>query len=131
VPILKDRSLESPIEHSGHLAKEESNMNIKRDQNRVFSLVFVMILAALLLQACGGVGVTFQGQVQPSGTGINITGGIQPVPTGQSAAPAQPGTSGGPNLTSAALLLLVAIGILLVLILVLLVGRNSNRTDRP
>ncbi|SRR5258708_2399240 len=103
-------------------------MKLRRAYPKFSALIFTLILSSLILSACGA--ARNQEQVQPAGTsGINITGGIQLLPTGQHAAQPVPESGGGPNLETAAILLLVAVGLLGLIIL--LFGRGSYRNPPP
>lgn len=99
--------------------KGEIEMNNKKQLfKQMFTLSSLLIIAALLLTACGGA-FSFQGSAQPNAEGgIDISGGAQPD------AAAQPAASTGLDSTT---ILLIIVGVfVLILILVMLVSRRHD-----
>ena len=98
-------------------------MNIEQRHFRVFNIISVLVLATILLTACGG--LTFQRQALPS-----KDGGIDITRDGRSIQPesAQTGPTGNLAMIIGIFLLTVGFGVLM-LILMLLIGRNLLRPN--
>lgn len=101
----------------------------KNNITRMFAISSIIIIAALLLSACGA--FTFSGSAQPNADGgITISGGADPATAPQPGAntPAASGTG-----LSSTTIILLAVGFgVLVLILLILIGRgHGSKTDGP
>ena len=96
-------------------------MKIEQRRLKVFNIISVLVLVAVLLTACGG--VTFHGQALPS-----RQGGVEIARDGRSIQPdsARTGPTGNLAIITGIILLMVGFGVLM-LTLVLLVGRNLLR----
>jgi hypothetical protein len=101
----------------------------KQTIKRVFTLSSLLVVAVLLLTACGA--FSFQGQAQPNAEGgVDISGGVQQVATTQPDTNTQPTSGTGLNQTT---IILLAVGFgVLILILLILIGRgHGSKTDGP